>query len=466
MASASLIEEIRKEKTSTHNRLHSIDEDARFVKLVSEAYPKLPVIANQRCGAWYVDPDDSHTSHEWAYFKSTDGHHGRWTFSLRRANLHLLPVIDRSSGIIIVDSTRRGKRFPDALSKTIPIWCAVINRALRMLYHEDNQDWDDALYTSPKAVSESEHEQIKQMVSSWAKELTASTFNLHRLRRPLRPLWLSPNNSTFPQLPDGQDEDFLPVICLSASKLIEQDGGIERRSGYTYVQGSGDDHELWSRGLGPPLFWKHQAALLAANPSDLGELLDEIVLEGKQNDTSTHEHLQSFPIGKAGNQIVLVLSSTANTTPPALAGSEAAITITDAAEEGENKEETESLSKQVLCMDTTSTFAKRRDLLPFFRPPNLDRAVDFARLQVRDQGRTLKIFASSSTDEEMIGVALILLQSLYDNEGALRSEGNDNFTTTKDDLRMRLQWIQASASSMNPSRAVLKLVNSYFMSPR
>lgn len=33
-------------------------------------------------------------------------------------------------GCIIVDSTRRGKRFPDSMSKTIPIWCCVLNRAV------------------------------------------------------------------------------------------------------------------------------------------------------------------------------------------------------------------------------------------------------------------------------------------------------------------------------------------------
>lgn len=29
-----------------------------------------------------------------------------------------------------MDATRRGKRYPDSLSKTIPIWCCVVNRAL------------------------------------------------------------------------------------------------------------------------------------------------------------------------------------------------------------------------------------------------------------------------------------------------------------------------------------------------
>src|SRR5271155_181541 len=31
---------------------------------------------------------------------------------------------------ILVDSTRRGKRMPDALSKTVPIWCTVLNRSV------------------------------------------------------------------------------------------------------------------------------------------------------------------------------------------------------------------------------------------------------------------------------------------------------------------------------------------------
>jgi tRNA A64-2'-O-ribosylphosphate transferase len=80
------------------------------------------------------------------YFKSTDGHFGKWAFNLRRANLHLLDAIIQCGGcvlktifieylitplrIILVDSTRSGKRFPDALSKTVPIWCAVINLAV------------------------------------------------------------------------------------------------------------------------------------------------------------------------------------------------------------------------------------------------------------------------------------------------------------------------------------------------
>lgn len=33
-----------------------------------------------------------------AYFKSTDGHFSNWSFNLRRANLHLLPLIVENNG--------------------------------------------------------------------------------------------------------------------------------------------------------------------------------------------------------------------------------------------------------------------------------------------------------------------------------------------------------------------------------
>lgn len=33
----------------------------------------------------------------------------------------------------MIDSTRNGKRIPDSFSKTVPIWCSVINRAIAVL---------------------------------------------------------------------------------------------------------------------------------------------------------------------------------------------------------------------------------------------------------------------------------------------------------------------------------------------
>lgn len=93
-------------------RVHSITNDADFVRQQSRLLD-LPLVANERCGAWYVSPESRAAS---TYFKSTDGHRGQWAFSLRRLNLHLLTIIGTEGGCIIVDSCKRGKRtFIDLL---------------------------------------------------------------------------------------------------------------------------------------------------------------------------------------------------------------------------------------------------------------------------------------------------------------------------------------------------------------
>jgi hypothetical protein len=109
-----ILTDLKKSNLSITNRLHSIKGDASFIAEVADAFNR-PLIANERCGSWYIPPEDKSGS---AYFKSTDGHAGQWKFSARRLNLHLLGIIGENDGCIIVDSTRRGKRMPDALSKT------------------------------------------------------------------------------------------------------------------------------------------------------------------------------------------------------------------------------------------------------------------------------------------------------------------------------------------------------------
>lgn len=76
--------------------------------------------------------------------------------------------------VIIVDSTRRGKSFPDALSKTIPIWCAVVNRAVSCLHGKAwNAECLDA--AMPRAsVGPSEAKQIQQLLPAWSKRLLVS----------------------------------------------------------------------------------------------------------------------------------------------------------------------------------------------------------------------------------------------------------------------------------------------------
>lgn len=85
---------LRRSALSVSNRLQSIETDAVFVQEVAEHY-ELPLVANERCGSWYIDPEVKAGS---AYFKSTDGHTGQWDFSFRRLNLQLLPLANQHGG--------------------------------------------------------------------------------------------------------------------------------------------------------------------------------------------------------------------------------------------------------------------------------------------------------------------------------------------------------------------------------
>lgn len=85
---------LRRSALSVANRLDSIERDAAFVQEVSDHYD-LPLVANERCGSWYIPSDAKAGS---AYFKSTDGHTGQWDFSFRRLNLQLLPLAREYGG--------------------------------------------------------------------------------------------------------------------------------------------------------------------------------------------------------------------------------------------------------------------------------------------------------------------------------------------------------------------------------
>lgn len=88
--------ELKKSTLSIPNRLRSIKQDASFVSEVASAY-QLPLIANERCGSWYIPPEQKRQS---AYFKSTDGHMAQWSFSLRRLNLQVLETIGELDGYV------------------------------------------------------------------------------------------------------------------------------------------------------------------------------------------------------------------------------------------------------------------------------------------------------------------------------------------------------------------------------
>ncbi|KAI4379387.1 hypothetical protein MLD38_005694 [Melastoma candidum] len=205
---------IKQRENSLYNALRSIYEDSVFVSEISQLWSSLPLVANLRCGLWL--------------------------------NLHLALLAGQRGGCIVVDSTRKGKRFPDSMWKTILIWTCVLNRAItrnrRPLDHSDvstterNMDdlarggsnradalpeWDCSLHL-PLWVSDTERAKIEGRLDDWTNELEASGADVASvamsLRKPLRPLWISQRTVIWlTEVPDHKSWDFTSVILLSVS---------------------------------------------------------------------------------------------------------------------------------------------------------------------------------------------------------------------------------------------------------
>jgi tRNA A64-2'-O-ribosylphosphate transferase len=183
--------ELRKQqRADLRNYLKSISLDAEFVQSVAAYYARLPLWANLRNGLW-LSPEYAGA----AYFKSADGHQGRWTFSVTRLNAHFAASAMGHGGCVLVDSTRRGKQFPDSFTRTVPIWCAVINKLLGL------SDAPHGELHMPDSISASEADQVRQKVDGWA----AGAMSTARILRkqllqitggqdswlPFRPVWVS-----------------------------------------------------------------------------------------------------------------------------------------------------------------------------------------------------------------------------------------------------------------------------------
>ncbi|QRW10005.1 tRNA A64-2'-O-ribosylphosphate transferase [Ceratobasidium sp. AG-Ba] len=445
---------LRQEMTNTYNRLRSINQDAIFVRNVVNS-GTLPVAPNLRCGAWYVDPTlmkpDVVSA---AYFKSTDGHTSQWAFNLRRANLHLLPIIVSNGGIILVDSTRRGKRHPDALSRTVPIWCAVINRALGL-------DGEHAgLFTPPDAVSPSEHAQMDEKIEGWANELKASAYTLLTLSKPLRPFWISPD-STNPKVPFVDESNpFYPVVCLSASQRVQD--GVDRRLGFTYVQGSGDDHELWSHGLTPSIFWANKSRLLECPQDELEDLIKEL-LEDSKNDISVSN---SDPIQATNGRLRVGIRSSEPISP------ESGPTLILVDVPARTAEPPATYNTIPPIIDSTPLALPNTLEFPSYYPKQ--HPVQFLTHTLPTSLKFIQSHLTASPDSRVtilckdgkdlsIGIATAALALYFNDSGAFVGSGTEH--PNKESIRRRLQWVLSSRPGANPARATLKRINEYLMSP-
>ncbi|KAH8839538.1 hypothetical protein MCOR27_004751 [Pyricularia oryzae] len=468
---------LKRSNLSIENRLRSIRDDADFVASVHAAYAtgpnsRRPLVANERCGSWYVPPGSKGGS---AYFKSTDGHQGQWRFSTRRLNLHLLPLIGEHDGCIIVDSTRRGKRIPDALSKTIPIWCCVVNRVLFPNLPAHAHD----VFVPPYAVSDSERAQmlsrIPEHVASFQR-LDPDLASLRsQIRKPLRPMWViqPESGAATAELPgfdnddsnDGQAtpatvifEDFHPVICCTSSRRVV--GTEMSESGY--IQGAGDDTENWAHGLTPPVFWAHADRLLSTPEADLPDLIRSLVAESAagsaQAGTAAAQELTSF-LAVAALPLPSTTTEQAGTASPT-----AVVQLSPVVTKPETWHKSPTLINVGIGKGKLASRNLRQAL------PAICSFVREAALKQQQQKKTAEgtkiLVACESGKDVSVGVALALACRCLDEDGNVLPADQaqvERRPVTKDFIRVRLGRIMTAMPEANPSRATLQSVNSFLM---
>ncbi|KAE8670800.1 cytochrome b5-like [Hibiscus syriacus] len=491
---------IKRKDNTLYNALRSIYDDSIFVGEISQLWPQLPLVANLRCGLWY-----SPKFHSTCYFKSTDGHTNNWSFNTSRLNFHIALLAGQKGGCFIVDSTRRGKRFPDSMSKTIPIWTCVLNRAIfsylnkfsnndSSLVDRDSDtgrnsvDWDCSLHL-PLWVSETEKAAIEDRLEGWTKDLEASGADIATLasclKKPLRPLWISQRTVIWiNEVPDYDSWNFTPIILVSSSS---SNGVTQHRMtsefSWNYIPGAGDDEESWARGLSPKLFWNHAYDLISSGPDSCNQKVADIVekdrvYRAQRGQNAPHITAKSSVSGSSPNLPCLepllrpdLSSLTMNSSEKDcgifwLGSTNLAIGV---AEHASNVDCILNCDQWPISVHHQEAGAhlflpivnSKMDRFSLF--DNLSSAVTFANSNLT-KGRTLLICCHDGEDISVC-VCLAILISLFDDEGSF--DGGKSFGKTgitKCGMRRQLVYICKFAIKARPSRGNLKQVFSFLSS--
>mmetsp|Transcript_32808 Transcript_32808/g.67115 ORF Transcript_32808/g.67115 Transcript_32808/m.67115 type:complete len:580 (-) Transcript_32808:3594-5333(-) len=373
----------RKLAYRARNRLLSIHRDAQDLKqrvydileshhhhgnpsasTLSTRMKSFPWLPNKNCGSWYLPPNNElTTSSTEVYFKSSDGHiTSNYAFSLKRLNLPLIELLHQVNSCFLVDSSVR-KILPDSFSRTIPVWCCVMNRIVQRYRAEfrqldennqvDEAEWDTLLYTPASIVSPDEYAEISSLIDSRVELLYSSkaivnpSWLVSTLSKPLRPMWIvegqvqSYTNSL--QLSSVEDDKYYTIICCNPSNYHEgsssknhihwknHSGSDETSFGYYYTPGAADDDSEWGRNLSPNLFWSNCETLLQPNltDDDTDALIDTIIQRERDN------HLSCVPPNsmehgdKIGNIDLWIGSYEAAKPPTCWDNFDAVLNITD-----------------------------------------------------------------------------------------------------------------------------------------
>jgi tRNA A64-2'-O-ribosylphosphate transferase len=333
--------------------------------------------------------------------------------------------------------------MPDALSKTIPIWCCVLNRVL----FSDNPS-SHALFVPPNAVSDSEKSQMEARIPVFLDSFKSLNINLEPLRqhlqKPLRPLWVTQEDLISADPVQQVARDSHSVVCCTSSRRVT---GTEISEG-GYIQGAGDDTENWALGLTAPIFWRHRERFLSTPEAELPELIQSLLESPDLGGGATTESVKVAPQLFVGSLSALELS---------LASGACVLTL------GSRTTEPDTWVRSSTQMDVglgKSKVASRN--LRQALPP----VCDFVHKYITRPSEPLlekRVVVLCETGKDLsVGVALALYCWIFEPSGNMWPEGGRG-EFTKTSIRVRLGQIMTAMPNANPSRATLQSVNSWLM---
>lgn len=245
-------------------------------------------------------------------------------------------------------------------------------------------------------------------------------------------------------LPDSVPSfpDLHPIVLCTASRRVQ--GAEASENGY--IQGAADDHEAWSHGLTPPVFWKNKKLLMATNEEDAPGLVAKL-LEQEDNSSTGSKTTLIQPTSS-----IFISSSQA----PDLNDFDAIISCTpEPIPEIDLK--SAGIKNYIHLKCQTGKLGSRdlRNELPRI-PPSLESSPSIS---------TPRLLVCCPTEKDLsVGTALAILCLYVNDAGALNLRNRRPASEIdKTFIKQRLSWITTSNPTLNPSRATLQSVNAFLL---
>jgi len=198
-------------------------------------------------------------------------------------------------------------------------------------------------------------------------------------------------------------------VCISASKLVSE--GLERRSaGFTYVQGSGDDHESWSRGLTPEMYWKNKEYLLSLSRSTLLEGISALLAADSGVDSAAGTIV---PVFRTGSRLAIGTLS-ALTSELLSDGRAYVILVTDISTIPS------IASDSILCLQVPAGKKGQLQLLTDVVP----RSLQFLKHHLTSNKNAVVLCVDGK--DISVGVVLVAMCSFFDDDGVFMSSNDAN----------------------------------------